>query len=86
MVAVAVVEDLMRVQYLIILLVLLEHISFQALLEDEEVHDDPNERLGFLALEAEPLLERLPLPVKGVEGIHSLLYLVDFIAYEIHIT
>ena len=70
MVAVAVVEDLMRVQYLIILL---EHISFQALLEDEEVHDNPHEHLGFLALEAEPLLEQLPLPVKGVEGIHSLL-------------
>ena len=73
----------MGVQYLIILLVLLEYISFQALLEDKEVHD---ERLGFLALEAEPLLERSPLPVKGVEGIHSLLYLVDFIAYEIHNT
>ena len=81
------VEDLMRVQYLIILLVLLEHISFEALLEEEEVHDDPHEHLVFVAyLEAEPFLERLPLPVKGVEGIHSLLYLVDFIAYEIHIT
>ena len=58
MVAVVVVEDLMRVQYLIILLVLLEYISFEALLEDDIVHDEPHERLGFLALEAEPLLER----------------------------
>ena len=47
----------MRVQYLIILLVLLEYISFQALLEDDIVHDNPHERLRFLALEVEPLLE-----------------------------
>ena len=36
------------------------------------VHYNPNDHRGLLALEAKPFPERLPFPVKGVEGINSL--------------
>ena len=70
MVAPAVVEDFIEG-----LLQLLEDISLQGLLlEGVRLQYEARQPQGhlLLALEEEPFPQRLPLPVKGVEGIDSL--------------